>query len=475
MFTIFTICAPFKEKGLLQRNAIKSWLNLEPKPEIFIMGGKEQGIKEIAEEFDLKVLECEVNEDGVPLTNSMFQTAQKHAKNDILCFINSDILLYQNFIEGIYLIKKQQFKEYVAVGQRHDVNVDYEVTSEMLENFYTIASKGKMHGDGATDYFIFPKTFDWSHMPPFDSVRIAWDTWICLDTKKRKLPLIDCTNIIKIVHQNHERPWAKDMNVIGSENQKKNNMNVFLAGKDYHDAKYKGLKKEATHVLTKLHISDKIIKTREFFKDAWAYQDIKNMVKLEQPIIVDGGACVGDTVDIFKQAYPKSTIYAFEAVMGQMVKGRSLNDISVGHKAINWTNIRVIPFALGEKNKLSTVYITDNPENSSLLKPITKKIFKTDKVIILSLDEWTKAEGITKIDIVKLDIQGNELNALKGMEHFLITTIKAILLEVNFQKQYENVPTFYDIGEYLNRYGFKLFQVYEPSYKQVNALFIKDI
>jgi len=475
MITIFTICAPFNQKGLLQRNAIKSWLNLKPKPEIFIMGGKEQGVKEIAEEYGLQVLECEVNEDNVPLTNSMFQTAQKHAKNDILCFINSDILLYQNFITGISLIKQQNLKEYVAVGLRHDVDVDYEVTPEMLENFYTIASKGKKHGDGATDYFIFPKTFDWSHMPPFDSVRIAWDTWICINTKKRKIPLIDCTNIIKIVHQNHERPWAKDMDVVGSENQLKNNRNVELAGADYHMGKYKGLRKESTHVLMDIHHSDKIKKTREFLKDVWAYQDIQNMLDLEKPVIIDGGACIGDTVDLFKQAYPKATIYAFEPIMGQNREGRSLEDISVGHKAKDWSNIRVMPYALGEKTKLSQIYLTAHPENSSLLKPINKKVVKTAEITVASVDDWAEKENISTIDIVKLDLQGNELNALKGMENFLIKTIKAILLEVSFNNQYENTPTLFEIGEYLEKFGFDLFQLYEPSHKQVNALFIKDI
>lgn len=475
MITIFTICAPFKEKGLIQRNAIKSWLNLKPKPEIFIMGGKEEGVKEIAEEYGLKVLECEVNEDNVPLTNSLFQTAQKHATNDICCFINSDILLYQNFITGIELIKQQELKEYVAVGVRHDVDVNYEVTPEMLENFYTIASKGKQHGYGATDYFIFPKNLDWSHMPPFDSVRIAWDTWICINTKKRKIPLIDCSNVIQIIHQNHERPWAKDMDVKGSINFMKNERNVMLAGVDYQKGRYKGLKKESTHALMYIHISDKIKKTREFLKDVWGYQDIKNMIKMEKPVIIDGGASIGDTIDLFKQMYPKSTIYAFEPVMGQQLEGRSLQDISIGHKAKDWSNIRVIPYALGNKTEIKKIYLTNHPEHSSLLKPTTKKIIQEADITVISVDDWAKQEDIKRIDIVKLDLQGNELNALKGMENFLIKTIKAILLEVSFENDYENTPTLYDIGEYLETYGFKLFQLYEISHKQANALFIKDI
>jgi len=472
MITLFTICAPFTEKKIIQENAIKSWMKLRPKPEIFIMGGKEKGVKEFAEENNIRIIECKTNEDGIPYTKSMFQKAKEEAKNDILCFINSDIILYQNFIDGINLINEKNLDEYLAVGQRHDVDIDYEINDEMLSNFYILASKGKIHGDGATDYFIYPKKIDFSHMPEFDSVRPGWDTWLCIDIKKRKIPLIDCTNVIKIIHQNHRRQWAEET----KENDAKNKMNILLAGLGYWIGQYKGLKKESTHVLMIKHTSDKIMEKRQFNNDAWAYQDIKNMIDKEDPVIIDGGACVGDTIDIFKQAFPDSIIYAFEPVMGQNINGRNLLDIKKGNRlAKKWTNIKVLPHAIGEKSEFKKIYVTSNFENSSLLKPLNKVIRKTAEIYVLSLDKWADDNDIKNIEVVKLDIQGNELNALKGMKKLLIHSIKAILLEISFKQEYEGQPNFYEIGYFLERFGFKLFQLYETDYKQTNALFIKDI
>ena len=53
MLTIFTIPKPFiGHIGVIQRNAIKSWLNLVPECEI-ILFGDEPGIQEIAQEFEI--------------------------------------------------------------------------------------------------------------------------------------------------------------------------------------------------------------------------------------------------------------------------------------------------------------------------------------------------------------------------------------------------------------------------------------
>ena len=35
------------------------------------------------------------------------------------------------------------------------------------------------------------------------------------------------------------------------------------------------------------------------------------------------------------------------------------------------------------------------------------------------IDDWFKTSGFPKIDLIKLDIEGNELAALKGMEEIL--------------------------------------------------------
>ncbi|GAG07811.1 unnamed protein product, partial [marine sediment metagenome] len=91
LLTIFTTCAPFDgDRAKIQQDAISSWFNIEPTPEILIMGGREEGVKEFAEEKDITVLDVEYNELDAPLLNSIFSVARQHAHNDILCFSDSD-------------------------------------------------------------------------------------------------------------------------------------------------------------------------------------------------------------------------------------------------------------------------------------------------------------------------------------------------------------------------------------------------
>ena len=53
MITIFTIPKPFHEhNGVIQRNAIKSWIQLKPKCEI-ILFGDDDGVAEAAEKFNV--------------------------------------------------------------------------------------------------------------------------------------------------------------------------------------------------------------------------------------------------------------------------------------------------------------------------------------------------------------------------------------------------------------------------------------
>ena len=49
------------------------------------------------------------------------------------------------------------------------------------------------------------------------------------------------------------------------------------------------------------------------------------------------------------------------------------------------------------------------------------------------LDEWKSKEGIDNIELVKFDVQGAELNVLRGMKSTLESQHPALLIEVHPQ------------------------------------------
>src|SRR5438067_8703744 len=127
MITFFTTVKNFTGKNLInQVNAIKSWVignryNCEA-----IIFKKSQGIEVLS---DLpNIVYCEdilTNENGLPFINGMFYKASDLAKNNIVCFLNADIIINDDFIEMIVDIHKKTRKNYLVVGQRLNTSFDF--------------------------------------------------------------------------------------------------------------------------------------------------------------------------------------------------------------------------------------------------------------------------------------------------------------------------------------------------------------
>lgn len=233
MLTIFTTC----KDGRRQRNALDSWTRLKPRPEILLMGN-EGG--ELASSFNARVLDIEYTDFSsgqrwdidvpkqlsiVPIISSMFRVAQKNATNDVLCYCNSDIIHFQCLIDAVKVLKKT-FYQYVASGQRWDVDVD-EQTNINIE----LAKTGKLHPSSGNDYFIFPRDFNWSYMPPFAIGRGNWDTWITATMLEKGIRLVDLTKDVTAIHQNHETKHKFSPEFLWQKSR-----NTYLAGPKVHRA-----------------------------------------------------------------------------------------------------------------------------------------------------------------------------------------------------------------------------------------------
>jgi len=94
MLTLFSPPKPFSGHiGVIQRNAIQSWLQFGDDVEVLLIG-EEEGLEEVAQEFSVKqIKDVKRNDLGTPLVSSIFQLARDHARFSTLCYVNADILL----------------------------------------------------------------------------------------------------------------------------------------------------------------------------------------------------------------------------------------------------------------------------------------------------------------------------------------------------------------------------------------------
>jgi hypothetical protein len=211
MLTLFTVPKPFKGyNGIIQRNAIQSWTRIFPDGEILLCGD-DCGTEEAAIEFRTKyVPDIERNEYGTPLLSSIFEKACQKATRPLLCYLNADIILMDDFNRAVFSIP---FKNYLMIGRRWDLSLTQEWNFELpdwqerLKSL--VAKKGSLHPVTGIDYFAFPHG-GMGHLPPFAVGRPAWDNWMVYRARVNRVPVVDATLVTTVVHQNHDYSHVKD-------------------------------------------------------------------------------------------------------------------------------------------------------------------------------------------------------------------------------------------------------------------------
>lgn len=124
LFAIYygTVPEPFREQfATIRRNSILSWTRLTPRPEIFLFGDRE-GNAEIARELNLRHFpEVARNEFGTPLLDDLFRKAEEHASTPLLCYVNGDIILTDDFSGALERVRSK-FERFMMVGRRWDLD-----------------------------------------------------------------------------------------------------------------------------------------------------------------------------------------------------------------------------------------------------------------------------------------------------------------------------------------------------------------
>jgi len=231
MITIFTIPKPFVGHiKTIQMNAIRSWKHLRGSE--VILFGNEAGTAEAARTVGAQhVPNIEVNEFGTPLLDSTFRTAHQFATHNILCFVNTDMILMPTFTEAAKAIYRGKNKfnkrQFLAVGRRWNIDIAGEIQfapgwDRHLSAYVSNPQNGIRGNDHGIDFFLFPrKTFE--NIPQFAVGRGFWDNWMVYDALRRKIKVIDISDATRAIHQNHDyshHPDGQRGAYLGAEGQR---------------------------------------------------------------------------------------------------------------------------------------------------------------------------------------------------------------------------------------------------------------
>ena len=130
------------------------------------------------------------------------------------------------------------------------------------------------------------------------------------------------------------------------------------------------------------------------------------------------------------------------------------------------------------KKKSKKFYEYEISSQSSLYKQndkfkSLKKLKKISLINTITFDEKFKKKE--KIDFCKIDVQGEEMNVLRGMKKNLgKKNIKLIKIEISFSERYKgSKPNFFEIISYLIKYNYHLISISKIKYKD-NKILLMD-
>ncbi len=211
--TIFTSPKPFTNPhiNLIQRNAILSWRHLGAAVDV-IMVGNEAGMAEFANETGIQQIhDVDINFFGTPLVSSIFAKVRQVSTSPILAYVNADILLTPSFVTVATQVYCQ-LKRFLIVGQRHDLSVEQPLDFAPGWDGRLLAdnqSRGRLHPPAGSDYFIFPHMC-YTDLPEFTVGRAGWDNWMIYSARLQRIPVVDATGSIPVIHQDHDYSHLPD-------------------------------------------------------------------------------------------------------------------------------------------------------------------------------------------------------------------------------------------------------------------------
>jgi FkbM family methyltransferase len=134
---------------------------------------------------------------------------------------------------------------------------------------------------------------------------------------------------------------------------------------------------------------------------------IKKLATLNPKVIVDGGANIGKYSKVVHQYIPQSTIYAFEPVVATFEQ--------LKEKIKGMDHIIPVNKGLFSENTQKQIHLFHSNTHSSLYK-VYDEGDQTIEIDLIKGDEWIQQNNIEKIDLLKLDLEGAEFDAIKGFE-----------------------------------------------------------
>lgn len=204
-----------------------------------------------------------------------------------------------------------------------------------------------------------------------------------------------------------------------------------------------------------------------------AYADMRKLAATDDPVVFDVGANRGQTIEQFRKAFARPVIHAFEPGREAFAE---LQRRTAGIAELHLNNV-----ALGARTESRTFLQNERDDMSSFLELSADGwggVKDRYPVEVTTVDDYCAAHGIERIDVLKSDTQGFDLDVIKGAQRTIDHhAIGLIFMEITFSDMYKGLPRFDEIYAFLADRRFALVSFYDFYYQRgragwTDALFI---
>jgi FkbM family methyltransferase len=181
-------------------------------------------------------------------------------------------------------------------------------------------------------------------------------------------------------------------------------------------------------------------------------------------LILDVGGNKGQSVEEYRKLFQDARILSFEPFE------ETYNILS--QKCEEDGNATAIKLAVSDEIGQQAFFVTSNSTMHSLLPLIgAEEQLQEKEVETITLDTFCRRERISRVPILKMDIQGGELQALRGAAGLLADRrIDVIYTEIMFSPQYHNQAQFFELYQHVHQFGYHLFGLYGLRINQRHVL-----
>lgn len=178
-------------------------------------------------------------------------------------------------------------------------------------------------------------------------------------------------------------------------------------------------------------------------------------------MIFNVGAYIGDVTKMYRDTFPHAMIHYFEPFSDSFreLKKLSSDKLTKLHQLAISDRLGKSSFYLNADPTCNSFY--PRPKNGVKYYAEKNEIISKIEVETTTIDHFCEADNISRIDILKLDLEGAEIKALHGECGKLAKyAISLIYTEIIFISHYDGGCMFHELSSFLEQHKYTLFNLY---------------